>query len=448
MTESSRFLRQTYRDYCLYVLDTRALPLVTDGLKNVQRIALHLLRHHRDKVKTIGLAGEMSASELYVHGEVSAADAISRMAAPYLNNVQLITPIGQFGSRANPYAIAAPRYTNVKKSSFAEQVLYVDHEIVPEMGNYDGSKMMPATFLPLIPTVLLNGVWGRAPGYSTNILPRSPEDLCKAVTRVLAGETPGKLMPKWTRYDVTVKALGDNRYAVTGKFERQGTNRIIVTELPPSISLEAFKTKLIELEDEKRIIDFTDHSTDSINVEIKVSRNLFAEIDDDEIVGMLGLRTTVTERIQVIRWDGAKPMEYESAQKLVEDFVSWRLGWYKTRYERMLGIQNAEIRYWKAVLACFAAGLAKKVDKIESKASLKTDIANIISKAKIEPDEDDIDRIASIPLYRWTAEGEAEAKQKLKEAEKLVAEYTGILKSPAKQKAIFTQEVEALKWKK
>jgi len=169
---TSDYIKDTSRDYSIYVCEQRAIPNVSDGLKDSQRKALWTIRNKSEKIKTISLAGEMISGGLYLAGDTSAAMAISMLAAPYVNNVTLLDGIGAFGTRVAPVeGIGAPRYTYVKKNKSSDMLLYKDLDIVPVKDNYDGSTKQPEHFLPLIPLVLLNGVSGIAVGWSTDILP-------------------------------------------------------------------------------------------------------------------------------------------------------------------------------------------------------------------------------------------------------------------------------------
>ena len=182
VNSSSDYILQTSREYALYVCSNRAIPAVSDGLKHGQRMALWILRNRAEKIKTFALAGLLGFEKLHLHGEKSATDAISLLAAPFKNNVCLIEGLGQFGSRIAPDGdgIGAPRYTEVRRSKAAEAFLYKDLDLVPLEDNYDGSNKQPLHFLPLIPIVLLNGVSGTAVGWSTDILPRSFKSLVEA----------------------------------------------------------------------------------------------------------------------------------------------------------------------------------------------------------------------------------------------------------------------------
>ena len=195
---SSQYILDTSREYSIYVCSDRAIPYATDGLKDVQRKALWLMRNKGDKIKTVSLAGEMISSELYVHGDASAGEAVSMLAAPYLNNIPLIEGIGAFGTRVAPKdGIGAPRYTYVKKSKITQELVYADLDIVSLKENYSG-QLEPKTFLPLIPLLLLNGVSGIAVGWSTDILPRKPSDIIDACISALDGKEIPEIQPYFT----------------------------------------------------------------------------------------------------------------------------------------------------------------------------------------------------------------------------------------------------------
>ena len=152
---SSEYILDTSRDYAIYICESRGLPNVADGLKDVHRKALWLLRNKTEKIKTVSMSGEMISSNLYLHGDTSASDAISKLAAPYNNNIPLIYGIGNFGTRIAPVkGIGAPRYTYIKKYKITESLVYPDLDIIPLKENYDGSCKEPVYFLPIIPFIV------------------------------------------------------------------------------------------------------------------------------------------------------------------------------------------------------------------------------------------------------------------------------------------------------
>lgn len=447
---SSTYLDRISREYGMYVLDSRAIPAMSDGLKSSQRIALWLLRSQASDVKTIALVGRMMESKMYVHGDVSAADTISYLAAPFLNNHCLIQGEGAFGTRVAPVeGIGAARYTDVKRSKFAEQHLYIDTDIIPMKENYDGSVMMPATFLPILPLVLLNGVDGIATGWATSILPRKLADIQKAVREYLQdGKITTKLTPHFERYNVQVVRSAENpkQFIIKGRLQIKNTSTVIITELPPGLTLDKFKERLIQMEEQGKVTDFTDRTTDTVNIEVKMTRESLGKHTEDSLIEFLRLRTVVTENITVQHVDGKTIRNYSNPQDLVKDFVDWRLGWYKTRYEYLLRLEEERSIFWLTMLACFETGTKQKpVAEIIATINSKAELKKLITAAAVAKDvpviEENIEKIATLPVYKWTKEGYEETIQNLEDAHDKIEEYTAILKSEARRRAIYLKEV-------
>lgn len=445
MTKASQYLLNTSREYAIYVCDTRGIPSVIDGLKTSQRIALWLLRNKAEKVKTVGLAGQMAAEKLYVHGDASANGAINLLAAPFKNNTPLIEGLGEFGSRIKPDGIGAPRYTEVRRSKAAEAFLYTDLPNVPLERNYDGSNMQPCHFLPLIPTVLLNGVIGVAVGFSTNILPRNLKDIVQATLDVVNGKKPKKLMPSWSAFNVDVTGIGPNQYEVTGKVEIVNTSTLKVTELPPGIDLDDFRKKLIKMEDDDLILDFDDNSAETIDIEIRVKRGMLKGWTEKKAIDFLKLKQTMTERLVVLDWNQQSIRTYDDPLDLVADFVKFRLNVYVERYQRLLNEHQHDLMYWKTLKALFDGGFTKKLGTFPNKAAVIDDITAIAKKAKLTPDADQIERAAGLPTYRWTKDFYEEILKRIKEIEANIKEYKLNLDKPARIKDIYVSELEELK---
>jgi len=452
---SSDYIRRTSREYGIYVLDHRAIPALTDGLKSSQRIALWLLRNKTEKIKTIALAGQMIASELYLHGDASAANTISMLAGPYCNNHPLVHGVGAFGTRASPTSFSAPRYTSVKRSKIAQDVLYTDMDIVPMVDNHDGSNQLPGTFLPLVPLVLLNGVKGIATGWSTNILPRRYEDLVGAVTDVLSRKPVRDLMPHYENRDVTVLDISTrddpNKYVISGKATKKNTTTVVVSELPPDTSLESFREKLAGMEEDGKITNFIDRSTKNINIEIKMKRADLSKLTDIGLIDFLKLRTITTENITVQGIGGSNVINYTSVEKLVKDWVTWRLGLYLDRYKKLLADEKATNLFWRYVLVCFSghpqtdtmpltdAASDLTVDGLREHVKL---IGRMRKLPKAPPEL--IDRIINIPIYRWTSEGEEKAEAELAESEHRLEKFKEMVDSDRLRKAQFKREIKAL----
>lgn len=441
---TSDYLLDTSKEYAMYVCENRAIPKAADGLKDSTRKALWLMRTKSEKIKTISLAGEMISSGLYLHGDASAAGAVSMLAAPYVNNITLLEGIGTFGTRTAPVdGIAAPRYTYVKKNMASERIVYPDLAIVPTKENYDGSTREPVHFLPLVPLILLNGVSGIAVGWSTEILPRSLPSLINATRDALLGKTVKEIKPAYDYLDVTVSNLGPNMWTFTGKVELTDTSTVTITELPPGLNLESMKKRLNALEDEGRIQTYTDKSTDRINIIVKFKRGEVKNWTEEDAINFFKIREKATERIVAIDWNNTRIRQFESAEQLVKEFAEWRLGWYKNRYDKLVADDSYELKYWQAIKACFDDKLPERLSKKANKAEVMTDVQNIT--ASIGVDETQIEKIVNLPTYKWAKDFLQDVKENIARLQSNIKDNKSIGASRDKMRDIYLEELDTLK---
>jgi DNA gyrase/topoisomerase IV subunit A len=441
--DTTTFIKDTSRDYSIYVCQSRGIPSVSDGLKDAQRKALFVMKSQSDKIKTISLAGRMISENVYLHGDAAACDTISLMAAPYCNNVTLLHGIGAFGTRVGPTDWGAPRYTYVKKSQYTDKLIYHDYEIIPLKENYDGSVMEPKHFLPLIPLVLLNGVSGIAVGWSTEILPRSFDSLVDATLAAIDNKKKlPELLPCYDFLSTQVKSLAPNSYEFSGKAEIDGST-VVVTELPPTLSLEKFKERLNKMEDEDQIQTYIDRSTKNIRVEVKFKRGTIDSWDETTALDCLKLRSKTTERIVVLDWNGTAIKQYDSAEKLIRDFVEWRLDFYKVRYTKWLADSNYTLNWYLAIKECIDNGFTSFLTKASNRAEVVDKIKKITKNITLSDDQ--LDRLSALPSYRWAKDSYQETLTHIKDLKSTIADYTAILKDKNKMREIYRKEVLELK---
>lgn len=440
MQTTSEYILETSKDYSIYVAQNRAIPSVTDGLKDGQRKAMWLLRNKNEKIKTVSLAGELISSNLYLHGDASASSTISLLAAPFVNNVPLIEGIGAFGTRIAPQSgIGAPRYTYVKKSKAASTLLYVDMNLLPMKENYDGSVMEPVTFLPLIPMVLLNGISGIAVGWSTDILPRSLNDLKKAVIDCLNDKPIKDVPPSYTYLNVNRKQLEDGAWEFTGKIEFVDTSTLRIVELPPETDFEKFKDKLDQMEENGTIVSYEDNSTKNIDILVKFKRGSLKDYNENDYLDLLKLKTRKTERIVVLDWNGKSIRQYSSSAQLIRDFVEWRFKYYVMRYEELLKEKSLELEYILALMDCYEQGLPNEALQLKNKKVIEERTKEITKKRKIGDNE--IEKIVMLPIYRWTKEYYEKLKKEEKDLMSEISYIEDLLKHPNKIKKIYIEEV-------
>ena len=227
-------INQKYREYALYVLQSRGIPNFYDSLTPVQRIVLQNSPSQFNK--TIGLVGEVIRTGLYHHGDSSLAGAISKLARPFGCSYQLLEGDGFFGSPVNPTPSAA-RYTSVKINPSIKTIVQ-QHSDLNEKNEEGGVGYLNLE----VPIGLLTHVVGIAVGYRSNILPRKMED----VIEYLDGKN--KVLKPYFR-DFSGKIFkfdgSENTWLIESGYEVNPTKRSIrIFDLPPVMRYDSFMDKL------------------------------------------------------------------------------------------------------------------------------------------------------------------------------------------------------------
>ena len=344
----TEYLDQEYAMYGMYTLENRAIPSVIDGFKPTQRkiifIADKVWRSGNEKpLKIFQLGGRIAADAHYHHGDGSLNGAIIGMAQSFKNSLPLLEEIGQFGSLRSPEA-GAPRYISTKLTGNF-RLLYKDFELL-ENQYEEGNAIEPKFFLPIIPTVLLNGSSGIAVGFATNILNRNPLDLVDACLKQLDGKKVGKLLPWWKGYHGPIEQVdGTNQYVMKGVYEVVNTTTVHITELPPSMTFQKYETHLNSLQDKGIIYSYDDNSTDGINYTLKFARATLADlIKKGKLDQTLKMTETQTENLTCLNELG-KLILFTDVSQVVEHFVNFRLSFYDKRKEFLIKKYGEDLIY-------------------------------------------------------------------------------------------------------
>lgn len=431
--ESSTYVEKQRRDYSLYVMQSRAIPSVTDGLKAGGRRVLWTARDGK-KYKSATLAG----ATMPIHPHASPEGAIDTLAAPYGNNIPLFKGDGAFGTLLNPTAYGASRYTSVSTSKFTDDVVFRDIEIVPMMENYDGTLQEPVHFLPLVPVVLLNPSEGIAVGFATNILPRALDDIILAQIAHLKGaKTLSNPMPKFIPLETAAYAKEPTdrgvAYYFNGELDVKDTSTAVITKLPYGQTHDKVITKLDDLLDKGILVDYTDRSKNVINIELKFKRGYIKSVDEVDLYKSLGLTVRHIENLNVLDLQG-KAVWNTTPVDLIRAFTDWRLQWYINRYERLRDLLKLDLQRYYDIRSAIKNNVSALARKTQSRAELKDVLVelNIVH----------IDYIADLPIYRFTEEERLKNEQRIKEAEALLQEYLDLLASEDKRKKVYITELQ------
>lgn len=435
--KSSDYIEGERRDYSLYVLQQRAIPYASDGLKSSARRVLWTARNG-SKFKSATLAG----ATMPIHPHQSPEGTVNTLAAPYGNNIPLLDGDGAFGTLLNPGAYAAARYTSVKVSDFTKDVVFRDIEIIPMQDNYDGTLQEPQHFLPLIPVALLNPQDGIAVGFASKILPRDLNSIINSQLDHLEGkfslrENLPHFLPTDQQASDWFEENGVYKYVFEGSYEKVGATTVRITNLPYGKTHEKYIAHLIKLIDKEVILDYTDNSRDSYNIEVKFKRGVLSsgQIDIPEVLGLI---SNVGENLNVINFDGESVWS-TTYEDLIKAFCDWRLQWYVPRYERLKRLLEDDIQKYLDILLAIKKNVGGLASKIKSRGELK----EYLQKIGVV----NIDYIADLSVYRFTEEERQKVEKKLSEAQETLGEYKRILKDKRLRKNIYISELQEIQRK-
>ncbi|MCK5384999.1 MAG: DNA gyrase subunit A, partial [Alphaproteobacteria bacterium] len=294
-------MKQSYLDYAMSVIVSRALPDVRDGLKPVHRRILYAMRvggYTSDKTykKSARIVGDVMG-KYHPHGDAAIYDSLARMSQPWSLRVPLIDGQGNFGSMDGDRP-AAMRYTEARLEKAAESVLLdIDKETVDFRPNYDESEREPTVLPSRLPNLLVNGAGGIAVGMATNIPPHNLGEVIDACCALVDNKdmTTEEIMqiipgPDFPTGAQILGRVGINAAYHTGNgsvkmraktsFEKIGKREaIIVHEIPYQVN----KGKLLErlgevgrekiVEDIYEIRDESDREGLRIVIELKTAAN-------------------------------------------------------------------------------------------------------------------------------------------------------------------------------
>jgi len=394
----------------------RSLPHVIDGMKITQRKIIKTMLNGRENTKEIKvaqLASYVAAETDYHHGEAGIGNVAIGMATDYpgSNNINLLNPIGQFGSQLDTTP-AATRYIFTSLSSNFKKVYDKDdYEIVTKQYS-DDLEIEPEFFIPKIPMVLINGSSGIGTGFASNIFNRDPKDVIEYIQKKLSGVKPRKrLVPSYKNWkgEVISSDEKENQYFFKGKLQKIGANKIHITELPIGMTQEKITNTIVNLMDSDLVNDFDDNSNETIGIDITVyaPRSTVSK-SEAELYKMFKLESKDTENLNCWLPTG-KLKNFSSPEELCDYFIEFRLQKYEDR--RLNIIAKLQVDFdWATEKKRFIEYYIKNAARF-SKLN-KADMILDLEKEKFK----EIDRLLNIRIYNLSGD----------EIEKLVDEISKI----------------------
>jgi len=313
----------------------RSIAHVADGLKPSQRKVMYscFQKNLKDEMKVAQLAAFVAEKSSYHHGEVSLADTIVKLANDYMgsNNINLLEPCGQFGTRLMGGKDASQtRYIFTKLTKQARKIFDPRDDAVLNYLDDDGRSIEPDFYMPTIPMVLVNGTEGIGTGFSCYVPPFNPKDIKDNIGRILDGKQVVPMRPWFKGFKGKVHKE-DDTWMMEGVWNWKGMN-IVVTELPPGRWTQDYKEYLEGLVEKKLIGGFTNNST---------TEDVHFEIEDytgKDLLKDLKLRKTFRVSNMHLFHPTRGIHKYSSPEEILKDFVELREDHYVKRKAHLIKV--------------------------------------------------------------------------------------------------------------
>ncbi|XP_056375981.1 DNA topoisomerase 2-beta isoform X1 [Hyla sarda] len=332
----------------------RSIPSLVDGLKPGQRKVLFTCFKRNDKreVKVAQLAGSVAEMSAYHHGEQALMMTIVNLAQNFVgsNNVSLLQPIGQFGTRLHGGKDAAsPRYIFTMLSPLARLSFpNVDDNLLKFLYD-DNQRVEPEWYMPIIPMVLVNGAEGIGTGWACKLPNYDTREIVNNVKRMLDGLDPNPMLPSYKNFKGTIQELGQNQYAMSGEVYVLDRNTIEITELPVRTWTQVYKEQVLEpmLNGTEKtpalISDYKEYHTDTtVKFVVKMTEEKLAQAEAAGLHKVFKLQTTLTCNSMVLFDHMGCLKKYETVQDILKEFFDLRLHYYSLRKEWLMGMLGAE----------------------------------------------------------------------------------------------------------
>ncbi|XP_077635346.1 DNA topoisomerase 2-alpha [Crocuta crocuta] len=332
----------------------RSIPSMVDGLKPGQRKVLFTCFKRNDKreVKVAQLAGSVAEMSSYHHGEMSLMMTIINLAQNFVgsNNLNLLQPIGQFGTRLHGGKdSASPRYIFTMLSPLARLLFPPKDDHTLKFLYDDNQRVEPEWYIPIIPMVLINGAEGIGTGWSCKIPNFDIREVVNNIRRLMDGEEPLPMLPSYKNFRGTIEELAPNQYVISGEVAILNSTTIEISELPIRTWTQTYKEQVLEpmLNGTEKtpplITDYREYHTDTtVKFVVKMTEEKLAEAERVGLHKVFKLQTSLTCNSMVLFDHVGCLKKYDTVLDILRDFFELRLKYYGLRKEWLLGMLGAE----------------------------------------------------------------------------------------------------------
>jgi len=312
----------------------RSIAHMADGLKPSQRKVMYscFQKNLKDEMKVAQLAAYVAEKSAYHHGEVSLADTIVKLANDYTgsNNINLLEPCGQFGTRLMGGKDASQtRYIFTKLSKETRNIFDQKDDAILTYLDDDGRAIEPEHYMPVLPMVLVNGTEGIGTGFSCYVPPFNPEDIKANILNFTNGRELKKMKPWFRGFKGSILEQDDDSWIAQGVWKCIGRT-VKITDLPPGRWTQDYKEHLDTLVEKKIISGFTNNSTTE-NVDFIVQ-----DYNGKDAVKDLKLQKTIRCSNMHLFHPTKGICKYDSPGQILVDFIKLRMEHYKKRKAHLI----------------------------------------------------------------------------------------------------------------
>ena len=368
MIPYEEFINKELIQFSKYDCD-RSIPNLMDGLKiSLRKILFSAFKKRlSSEIKVAQFSGYVSEQSCYHHGEESLNKAIVGMAQNFIgsNNINLLFPSGQFGSRIKGGQDASsPRYIFTRLERITRIIFPEQDDHILKYLNDDGTPVEPQYYVPIIPMVLVNGSKGIGTGFSTEILCYNPKDIIARLKNKLQNITDDNIVffPYYEGFTGKIEKITDTKFLFKGKYEKIDSDKIKVTELPVGNWTEDFKELLNDLQndndkdkDGKKVTsiikDVLENYTDTtIEFVISFSKGKLQELEavqcdngSNGLEKLLKLYSTCSTTNMNLFTSEDKLKKYDNVEEIIDDYYDIRLEYYEDRKDFMIESLEKEL---------------------------------------------------------------------------------------------------------
>lgn len=324
----------------------RSIPSVVDGLKPGQRKIMYgafkRKLNPKQEMKVSNFGAYVSGHTAYHHGEASLYQTIIGLSQYFVgsNNLNLLLPRGQFGTRAmGGKDAAAPRYIYTSMPETTRLLFHPNDDQLLNYLNEEGQSIEPEWYIPTLPTVLINGAEGIGTGWSTNVPNFNPLDIIANLRLRLNGEEFRPMAPWYRGFTGPIEQIGMDKYKVSGvarQVYEDDLKEWEITELPVQTWTSTYKEYLESLVTSEKtpalIKDYKEYHTDkTVHFIVYLTAKGEEEIRERGPESVFRLASTKNTSNMVLFDPEGKIKKYASTSDVLEDFYLLRLSFYQKR---------------------------------------------------------------------------------------------------------------------